>query len=115
TFHTRTTVGAAFYVNDRDDSIAFTPLPNNLDPYTPAHPPPGWPLPPSILDLLAQRGIYLPRTGFTYLNLGPLREKGLELSVDHRISGGLSTFAHYSWQGNPSVTAGPNPDPPAEL
>ena len=54
-------------------------LPNNLDPYTPANPPPGWQLPPVILGQMAQLGIFLPRTAFTYLNLGPLRQKGLEL------------------------------------
>ena len=45
----RTTFGAAFYVNDMDDQINFSQLPTNLDPYTAANPPPGWPLPPSVL------------------------------------------------------------------
>ena len=106
---TRTTVGAAFYVNDRHDSISFTPLPNNLDPYTAANPPPGWPLPPVILSVLAQSGIYLPRTAFTYLNLGPLRDKGIELSLDHRVSEKLTAFANYSWQAKPTVLSDPNP------
>ena len=81
TLASRTMVGAAFYVNDLDDNINFTQLPNNLDPYTAANPPPGWPLPAAVLALLAQRGIFLPRTAFTYLNLGPIRNKGLELST----------------------------------
>ncbi len=111
----RTTVGAAFYVNDLDDSITFTPLPPSLDPYTPANPPPGWPLPPSILGNMAQLGIFLPRTGFSYFNLGPIRQKGLELSVDHRVSQSLSAFANYSWQGDPVILDDPDPFPFAEL
>jgi outer membrane receptor protein involved in Fe transport len=58
----RTTLGAAFYVNDHDDNINFVQLANNVDPYTAANPPPGWPLPPAVLTVLASRGIFLPRT-----------------------------------------------------
>jgi iron complex outermembrane receptor protein len=115
TLASRTTVGAAFYVNDLDDNINFTTLPNNLDPYTAANPPPGWPLPPAILTLLAQRGIFLPRTAFTYLNLGPIRNKGLELSLDHRVNSNLTAFANYSWQAKPTVLDSPTPFPAQEL
>jgi outer membrane receptor protein involved in Fe transport len=115
TFNTATTVGAAFYVNDLDKNINFSQLPNSLDPYTAAEPPPGWQLPASILAALAQRGIFLPRTAFTYLNLGPLRQKGIELSVDHRIRSGVTTFANYSWQSKPTVLDDPHPFPLQEL
>jgi outer membrane receptor protein involved in Fe transport len=115
TFRTNTTVGISFYVNDLKNSINFAQLPNNLDPYTATNPPPGWPLPASILAVLAQRGIFLPRTAFTYLNLGPLREKGVELSVDHRISRALTGFANYSWQARPTVLDDPHPYPEQEL
>jgi outer membrane receptor protein involved in Fe transport len=111
----RTTVGVSFYVNDLDKSINFTQLPSNLDPYTPSNPPPGWQLPPAILGALAQQGIFLPRTAFTYLNLGPIRQKGLELSLDHRIGTGLSGFANYSWQGDPTILDDPDPYPASEL
>ena len=73
TLEDRTTVGIAFYINDMDDSINFVQLPTSLDPYTPANPPPGWQLPPQILGVMAQFGIFLPRTAFTYANLGPIR------------------------------------------
>ena len=115
TFQDRTTVGLAFYVNDTDDNINFVQLPTNLDPYTPTNPPPGWPLPPAILAVMAQRGIYLPRTAFTYLNLGPLRQKGIELSIDHRFNSTLTAFANYSWQDDPNVLDDPNPYPTIEL
>lgn len=115
TFNNRTTLGAAFYVNDMDDSINFAQLAPTLDPYTAQNPPPGWPLPAFILTNLAQAGIFIPRTAFTYLNLGPIRQKGFELSLDHRVSGALSTFANYSWQSNPEVLDDPNPYPTIEL
>jgi outer membrane receptor for ferrienterochelin and colicins len=113
-FNDRTTVGVAVYVNEMDDNINFVQLPSNMDPYTPAAPPPGWQLPPSILGVMAQLGIFLPRTAFTYLNLGPIRQTGLELSVDHRMNA-ISTFANYSWQGEPKALDDPNPYPTIEL
>ncbi len=111
----RTTATAAFYVNDLDHNINFVQLPNNLDPYTAQNPPPGWPLPPAVLTLLAARGIFLPRTAFTYLNLGPVREKGLELSLDQRIAPGVSAFVNYSWQAKPTVIDSATPFPAEEL
>jgi outer membrane receptor protein involved in Fe transport len=111
----RTTATAAFYVNDLDHNINFVQLPANLDPYTAQNPPPGWPLPAAILAVLAQRGIFLPRTAFTYLNLGPVREKGLELSLDQRIRAGVSAFINYSWQAKPTVIDSANPFPAEEL
>jgi outer membrane receptor protein involved in Fe transport len=109
--HERTTVGAAFYVNDSKDAITFAPLPTNVDPYTPANPPPGWPLPPAILGLMAQSGVFLPRTAFSYFNLGPTRQEGVELSVDHRLGRTLSAFTNYSWQREPQILDDPNPFP----
>jgi iron complex outermembrane receptor protein len=114
-FLDRTTVSAAFYVNNLNDDINFVQLPSSLDPYTAANPPPGWPLPPQVLSLLALQGIYLPRTAFTYLNLGPLRQKGLELSLDQEITGTVSAFVNYSWQGDPTSTDEDNPYPPQEM
>jgi outer membrane receptor protein involved in Fe transport len=116
TVRRRTTMGLAFYINDMDDNINFVQLPSNLDPYTAANPPPGWaPLPSQLLTLMAQQGLYLPRTAFTYLNLGPIRQKGVELSLDHRFNTSISTFANYSWQGDPQVLDDPNPYPTAEI
>ena len=111
TIQSRTTVGVAFYINDSNDNINFVQLPSNLDPYTAANPPPGWQLPAVVLAQIAQAGIYLPHTAFTYLNLGPTRQKGLELSVDHRVSSSLSAFANYSWQGKPEILDDPHPFP----
>ncbi len=123
TFNGKTTVGAAFYINDTDDNINFTTLPNNFDPYTPTNAPPGWnqrfgPLGPAILGLMAQRGIYLPRTAFTYKNLGPIRNKGVELSLEHSFGHEVSAFANYSYQAKPEVLVAKSdqePYPPAEL
>ena len=111
----RTRFGASFFVNDVDNQINFSQLPTNLDPYTAANPPPGWLLPPSILSALAASKTFLPRTGFTYLNLGPIRQKGLELSVDQAVNSRIGVFANYSWQSKPAVLDDPNPYPTQEL
>ena len=112
---TRTTVGVNFYINDFDRQVNFVELPRNFDPYTAANPPPGWALPPIVLAQMAQLGIYLPRTAFTYLNLGPTRQKGLELSLDHRFAAGLSASTNYSWQADPTILDAPEPFPTNEL
>ena len=110
-----TTLGGSFYVNRRDDSINFVSLPRSLDPYTAANPPPGWRLPPGVLALMAQRGIFLPRTAFTYLNLGPIRQTGLELWLEQQFSRSLAASVNYSWQSEPEILDDPNPYLPAEL
>ena len=110
-----TTLGGSVYLNQRDDSISFTALPPSLDPYTPANPPPGWQLPPSVLGLMAQAGIYLPQTAFTYLNLGPLRQTGVELWLDQRFSRALAASVNYSWQSAPKILDDPNPYLSSEL
>ena len=110
-----TTLGGSFYVNRRDDAISFTPLPPSFDPYSPANPPPGWPLPPVILAQLAQFGTFLPRTAFTYLNLGPLRQTGVELWLDQRVSRSLSASVNYSWQSEPEILDDPDPYLASEL
>ncbi|MFN7914252.1 MAG: TonB-dependent receptor [Vicinamibacterales bacterium] len=115
TFAKKSTLTAAMYWNRNNNDINFVQLANNLDPYTSAAPPPGWQLPASLIDVMALRGIYLPRTAFTYLNLGPTLTKGLELSIDQQIVRDLSAFANYSWQARPTVLDSPNPYPAAEL
>lgn len=120
TIRDRTTVGASFYVNTLKGTVSLALLPFDADPYTVSNPPPGWPLPPSFLGVLATQGLYLPRTALRYQNAGAFRTKGLELSIDHRVSRSLTTFANYSWQGRPTVvdsstasTQGPLQLPPA--
>jgi outer membrane receptor protein involved in Fe transport len=118
TFNDRTTLGLAFYVNDTDDNVNFVTLPTSQDPYTVENPPPGWVergLPPELIGLLAQGGTFLPRTAFQYLNLGPLRNRGLEASLEHRFPHGLSAYVNYSWQDKPEVLDDPNPFPAEEI
>jgi len=101
TFGGKTTVGLAYYINDTEENINFvTDLCRKR--YTAANPPTGWPFPPVVLEVLAQRGICLPAE-FTYLNLGKLRNKGFEASLDHSFSRYVTAFANYSWQGTPEA------------
>ena len=118
TFNDRTTLGLAFYVNDTDDNVNFVTLPTSQDPYSVQNPPPGWVergLPPQLIGLLAQGGTFLPRTAFQYLNLGPLRNRGIEASLEHRFPHGLSAYVNYSWQDEPEILDDPSPFPPEEL
>ena len=110
-----TTLGGSLYVNRRDNAINFVPLPPHRDPYTAANPPPGWRLPPLVLAQMAQVGIFLPRTAFTYLNLGPTRQTGLELWLNQQVSRSLAASVNYSWQSEPEILDDPNPFLPAEL
>ena len=121
TFGGKTTLQLAAYVNDVDDNINFVNLPTNADPYTSANPPPGWILPAALegqlrlLDTLASRGIYLPRTFATYQNLGPIRNKGIEASLQHEFSSSLNAYVNYSWQDDPEPLDDPSPFPPEEI
>lgn len=111
TVRDRTTLGASVYLTTLKGTVNLTLLPFDADPYTVSNPPPGWPLPPAVLGVLAAQGLYLPRTALRYSNLGAYREKGVELSIDHRVSRSLTTFANYSWQARPHALASDNPFP----
>jgi iron complex outermembrane receptor protein len=100
----RYTLSAAWYLNQTSDNIFFT----QSGTYSSGNPPPGWPLPPVVLDLLNQAGRGLP-SGFTYLNFEGVRDWGIELGLDARVSSDVSIFANYSWQ------AEPEPDNPADF
>ena len=92
----RSTIGATTYVNRLKNTIQFT----QAQSYTSAAPPHGWSLPLEILDQLASQGRGLPAR-FTYLNFKGIVEKGVELSIDERLTGGIFALANYSWQAKP--------------
>jgi len=97
----RAIISAAFYVNDTDDSIFFT----QTGSYRAANPPPGWPLPPLALELIFLSGRFGPGNGlpstFSYLNLGSVRQKGIELGVEGLVTNALTSFVNYSYQPEP--------------
>jgi outer membrane receptor protein involved in Fe transport len=122
TFRSKTTVGLALYQNDSNDNLNFVFIvpsarrPQGLpgfDVLTPANAPAvvglnqsGQPVPGALVTFLAALPppfgpIFLPRTAATYLNLGPLRQRGFEVSLDHRLGRGWSASANYSYQGKP--------------
>jgi outer membrane receptor protein involved in Fe transport len=92
----RATLSAAFYVNKTKNDIFFTELTDQR--YTALRPPPGWPLPPSVISLIP--GASFPAR-FTYLNFGKVTQKGLELGVDSAVNRFVNVFVNYSWQGKP--------------
>jgi iron complex outermembrane receptor protein len=104
----RTRIDVNAYRSDTDDLISSNPpvealIEDGVDPYyTSDNPPPGWPLHPITLDFLAQMGIYLPST-VKILNLGSVRNEGVEVSVSHRFGDGWTGYANYSYQALPEL------------
>jgi outer membrane receptor for ferrienterochelin and colicins len=133
TIKDRTSIGLAVYQNDSDNNINFTTItpsasfPAGIPPYdvyTPANSgeccaPVGIPGP--LYGFLVQAhisGFPLPRTVSTYLNLGPLRQRGFEASLDHRFNHDFSASANYSFQAKPkalTADAGQIPYIPEEI
>ncbi|MEP7116070.1 MAG: TonB-dependent receptor [Acidobacteriota bacterium] len=111
--HKRATVTAAFYYNKSKDDIFFT----QNGRYRASNPPPGWltklavvgpatalgileVLPPSCVGQTTCISGGLP-SSFTYLNLGTVKDKGIELGVDAAVNRALNVFANYSYQFEP--------------
>ena len=100
----RATVSAAVYFTTDKDSIFFTQTAR----YRATAPPPGWPLPPAVLEVLPPPCVPgaacttggLPAQ-FSYLNLGTTKNKGFELGIDGSVNRALNVFANYSFQAEP--------------
>jgi outer membrane receptor protein involved in Fe transport len=126
TINNRTTLGLAVYQNRTNNNINFTNLlPSaqfptglpGLDFYSPTNPARGLSVVgqqpvvvnPLIMAALAQvppqfgGPIRLPFTVFSYLNLGPIQQRGVEVSIDHSFTNQLSASANYSYQNVPDV------------
>ncbi|MBZ5499798.1 MAG: TonB-dependent receptor [Acidobacteriia bacterium] len=97
----RANLGTAFYINDSKGDFNW----HQTGSYTSQNPPPGWPLPPFVLDALIAANAFGPGLGLpsfsTSQNLGKVRNKGIELNADARLSRFISGFANYSWQARP--------------
>lgn len=100
----RATLSAALYFTTNRDEIFFTQTAR----YRAATPPPGWPLPPVVLEVLPPACVPgqpcstggLP-SEFSYRNLGTVKNKGFELGIDGAVTGALNLFANYSYQAKP--------------
>jgi hypothetical protein len=90
----RATVTVSAYRNKTRGEVIL--MPTSF--YSPASPPPGWPLPPDVLAVLPPLPAVL-----TQSNMGEVVDAGIETSIDVRWSAGLSTFANHSWQRDPDV------------
>jgi outer membrane receptor protein involved in Fe transport len=103
----RVHLGAAFYINDTRHDIYW----QLTDSYTSQNPPPGWPLPPFVLDMLIAVNAFGPGIGLPSLSVArnrsegsKTRNKGIELNVDARLSRAIDVFSNYSWQAKPATT-----------
>jgi outer membrane receptor protein involved in Fe transport len=94
----RASVTASVYWNNTKNGIYFTPV----RVYSAANPPPGWPLPPAVLTVIASLAtpVILP-SQYTYLNFGKVKDKGIELGVDAAANRYVNVFANYSYQWMP--------------
>ena len=92
----RAVVSVAYYVNKTDNDINFDEVDEAR--WTASNPPPGWPLPPVVINFVP--GGYFPAL-YTYKNLGNTTQKGLELGVESSVNQNVNVFANYSWQGEP--------------
>lgn len=118
TFNGRTTFGIAVYQNDTDNSINFVSLVDNptfpgFALYTAADPPPGvssaqFASINGLLGAIGRPPLALPKNGGSYYNLGPIRNRGIELSIDHSFNNQLTGSINYSWQDEPEPLT---PDP----
>jgi outer membrane receptor protein involved in Fe transport len=99
----RATVSAAFYFTQNKDEIFFTQVAR----YRATAPPPGWPLPPVVLEVLPPAcATAVCNSGglpseFSYRNLGSVKNKGFELGIDGAVNQALNLFANYSYQAKP--------------
>jgi iron complex outermembrane receptor protein len=103
----RATVSAAWYWNKNEDGIFFT----QTNRYRATNPPPRWPLPPAVLELLPPPCLGRPPgdpctdgglpSEFSYRNLGQVINKGIELGIDAAVNAAWNVFANYSYQTDP--------------
>lgn len=99
----RATLSASVYFTKNKDEIFFTQVAR----YRAAAPPPGWPLPPVVLEVLPPAcATAVCNTGglpsqFSYRNLGSVKNKGFELGIDGAVNQALNLFANYSYQDQP--------------
>ncbi len=99
----RATVSASVYFTTNKDEIFFT----QVGRYRATGPPPGWPLPAVVLEVLPPACVTatcisggLP-SEFSYRNLGTVKNKGFELGIDGAVNQALNLFANYSYQAEP--------------
>jgi outer membrane receptor protein involved in Fe transport len=122
----RTTASLALYLGTMNDNINFVGEPEPLKAvglplaYSPTYPPPGWPFPAQALAAPGLRASIFDRVPATiaYLNLGPVRNRGIELSLERALSAGVRASLDYSWQADPKPLAaktGQIPFPKGEL
>ena len=94
----RATVTVAWYYNETKDDTFFTEVP--ADRWTAANPPPGWPLPPAVINFVP--GGSFPAL-FSYRNFGVVKQKGIELGIDGAVNRAIGLFANYSFQPEPDA------------
>lgn len=98
TFGRGLTATLAAYRNEDKNSVDFAVAST----YTGANPPPGWPLPPIVLDFPPPLGLAgVVPASFTFVNVGEIVNQGVEAALDLRPAPGWWLFLNYSYQADP--------------
>jgi iron complex outermembrane receptor protein len=99
-FGDRATLTVSLYRDEIDDVIQFIPVAF----YDSSNPPPGWPLPPAVLDVPPPNGFagLLPST-LQNRNIGEIENQGVEVSAEVRPARGWQVWANASWQDDPEI------------
>jgi outer membrane receptor protein involved in Fe transport len=100
----RATISVALYYSKSKEEIFFT----QTGRYRAAAPPPGWPLPAVVLEVLPPPCVPgaacttggLP-SEFSYRNLGKVKNKGFEIGADGAVNAAVNVYANYSYQAEP--------------
>ncbi|HEU5311442.1 MAG TPA: TonB-dependent receptor, partial [Candidatus Eisenbacteria bacterium] len=71
--------------------------------YTSTSPPPGWPLPDSLLDVPPPNGFAGIPSELRNVNLGEVTNQGVEVGLELHPIPAWSGFVNYSWQDVPSL------------
>ena len=104
----RTRIDLNAYRSDLHDKISTSPpkealIAAGVDPYyTSDNPPPGWPLNPIVIDFLGLMDIRFP-SNVLALNIGSVRDEGIEIAVSHTFRRGVTLFGNYSYQSLPEL------------
>ena len=95
-FGDRLELSAVGFVNEYEDPFQLVPASF----YSSSNPPATWPFDPALIDQIFPNTLV---SSFQYLNLGSVRERGIELGMDLDLNRHLRLFGNWSWQDDPEL------------
>jgi len=99
TWKNRAEATLSAYYNNIEDALRFVVT----ESYTSQNPPPNWPLPDSLLDVPPPNGFAGFPSKQQVVNVGTIKNKGIEASLALHAPKYISLFLNYSWQDFPET------------